>query len=207
MKLKKKVKIFIGIILVVLIGILAFLVYKNFFGEKEVEGAKVIASIDDYGYNLKDNKNATYKKMFEELKTILLEEKVDYEKYASKISEMFVYDFFSLEDKAAKNDIGGVDFIHPAALSNFLENAESTYYKYVESNIYGNRTQDLPMVDTVTITGVEETLYSIGDVPVEDAYKVTVTWTYTNDSFSDYQKSATIYIAKDEKKLNIVELD
>ena len=46
---------------------------------------------------------------------------------------MFVYDFFSLEDKAAKTDVGGVEFVHPSAIANFLLNAEDTYYKYVES--------------------------------------------------------------------------
>ncbi|MDO4996961.1 MAG: hypothetical protein Q4E69_07250 [Bacilli bacterium] len=206
MKLKKKTKIFLVILFLILVVVLGFLVYKNFFSNKEVKETKVIASIDDYGYKLKDNKNATYKKMFDELKEILLEKEVDYEKYASKISEMFIYDFYSLEDKAAKNDIGGVDFIHPDALDNFLENAENTYYKYVESNIYGNRTQSLPMVDEVTISKVEPTNYIIGETPVEEAYAVTATWTYTNESFNDYQKSATLYLVRVKKNLYIVEL-
>lgn len=207
MKLKKKTKVFIVIILIILLAILVFLIYKNFFNSKEVKETKVIASISDYGYNLKDNKNETYKKMFNELKETLSEEKVDYESYASKISELFIYDFFSLKDKAAKNDIGGVDFIHPDALNNFLENAESTYYKYVESNIYGNRTQSLPMVDEITISKVEPTNYIIGETPVEEAYKVTATWTYTDEEFSSYQNSATIILVREKKKLLIVELD
>ena len=206
MKLKKKTKIFLVILFLILVVVLGFLVYKNFFSNKEVKETKVIASIDDYGYKLKDNKNATYKKMFDELKEILLEKEVDYEKYASKISEMFIYDFYSLEDKAAKNDIGGIDFVHPDALANFLENAENTYYKYVESNIYGNRTQSLPMVGEVTISKVEPTNYIIGETPVEEAYAVTATWTYTNEAFNDYQKSATIYLVRDKKILYIVEL-
>ena len=206
MKLKKKTKVFLVILFLILVVVLGLLVYKNFFAKKEVKETKVIASIDDYGYKLKDNKNATYKKMFDELKEILLEKKVNYEKYASKISEMFIYDFYSLEDKAAKNDIGGVDFVHPDALPNFLENAENTFYKYVESNIYGNRTQSLPMVDKVTINTVEPTNYIIGETPVEEAYVVNASWTYTNEAFNDYQKSATIYLVRDKKNLYIVEL-
>ena len=57
MKLKKRAKIIIFLITIIVIGIIGFLVYKNFFGKNETEGAKVINSIEDYGYTLKDNKN------------------------------------------------------------------------------------------------------------------------------------------------------
>ena len=207
MKLKKKVKITLALVFVLLVAILGFLVYKNFFSQPKVKEAKVIGSIEDYGYTLKDNKNDTYKAMFNELKKILETNEVDYNQYASKISEMFIYDFYSLEDKVAKNDVGGVDFVHPDCLANFLENAESTYYKYVENDLYGNRSQSLPMVDKVTIGNIETTEYALGDENIDDAYKIELTWTYTNDLFSDYQNSAYIYLVRDGKKLQIVELN
>ena len=206
MKLKKRAKILIFLITIIVIGIICFLVYKNFFGKNETEGAKVINSIEDYGYTLKDNKNEKYKSMFEELKKVLEKDKVDYDKYAEIISKMFIYDFFSLDDKMAKNDIGGVDFIHPDALSNFLENAESTYYKYVESNIYGNRNQKLPMVDEVKVGEIKTTEFAVGDKNVDDAYEIEVEWTYTEEEFNDYQSSGKLIIVKDGKKLQIVEL-
>ena len=106
----------------------------------------------------------------------------------------------------AKNDIGGVDFVHPKALANFLENAESTYYKYIESNIYGHRNQSLPMVKEVTVGNVEQAEYKIEDTSYEEAYKVSATWSYTTDNFSDYQTSADITIVKEDNKLYIVEL-
>ena len=206
MKLKKRAKILIFLITIIVIGIIVFLVYKNFFGKNETEGAKVINSIEDYGYTLKDNKNEKYKSMFEELKKVLEKDKVDYDKYAETISKMFIYDFFSLDDKMAKNDIGGVDFIHPDALSNFLENAESTYYKYVESNIYGNRNQKLPMVDEVKVGEIKTTEFAVGDKNIDDAYEIEVEWTYTEEEFNDYQSSGKLIIVKDGKKLQIVEL-
>ena len=133
--------------------------------------------------------------------------KIDYEKYAKKISEMFIYDFYSLEDKIAKNDIGGISFIHKTALPNFLENAESTYYKYVESNIYGNRKQSLPMVDKITLGEIDRVEYAYGeDKTDEEAYVIKVTWNYTKDEFSDYQKEATLTLVKEDKILYIVEL-
>lgn len=207
MKLKKNVKISLIIIFLLLCFVLGTLVFKIFFSNNEVEGNKVISTIKDYGYNLKDNKDSTYKEMFNDLKEILNQEKVDYDEYAKKISEMFIYDFYSLENKIAKNDIGGVDFIHPDALTNFVENAESTYYKYVESNIYGKRTQSLPLVDKITIDSIDTTEFALGDTNLDDAYKITASWNYTNSDFNDYQSSATIIIVKDGKKLQIVELN
>ncbi len=207
MKLKKKAKVAIVIIFIIILSIFSFVIYKKYFSVQKVKEAKVISTIEDYGYSLKDNKNETYRKMFDELKEILQEKEVDYEKYAKKISEMFIYDFYSLEDKIAKNDIGGISFIHKTALPNFLENAESTYYKYVESNIYGNRKQSLPMVDKITLGEIDRVEYAYGeDKTDEEAYVIKVTWNYTKDEFSDYQKEATLTLVKEDKILYIVEL-
>lgn len=205
-KLKKKTKVFLGIVLIALIAVLVYLLYMNFFTKKEVKEIKVIGSIDDYGYTLKDNKNQTYRDMFDDLKKVLKGNDIEYDQYAKQITKMFVYDFYSLDDKIAKNDIGGVDFIHPDALSNFLVNAEDTYYKYVESNIYGNRNQSLPIVDesSIELGEVENTEFAIGDTNVDDAYKIDAKWTYSN-GFSDYQTSGTAILVKVDKKLYIVE--
>ena len=63
------------------------------------------------------------------------------------------------------------------------------------------------MDDEITISKVEPTNYIIGETPVEEAYKVTATWTYTDEEFSSYQNSATIILVREKKKLLIVELD
>lgn len=207
MKLKKKFKVLLTIILIILFVLLGFLIYKNLNTKTEIKAAKVIGSIKEYGYELKDNKNATYKKMFHELEDILTAKEVDEEAYAKKITEMFIYDFYSLEDKTAKTDIGGVQFVHPDILQNFTENAESTYYKYIESNVYGNRKQALPMVDTITIESVQQGLYVVGDKDKdEEAFELKVTWDYTSATYSDYQKQATLDFVHDGKKLLLVEV-
>ena len=206
MKLKKNTKIILGLILVIIIAVLVILIFNQFHFSKDAEGAKIIGSIDKYVYSLKDNKNASYKKMFHELEDILKKEEVDYEEYASKISEMFIYDFYSLEDKVAKNDIGGVQFLYPDIVSNFLENAESTYYKYVESNIYGNRKQDLPMVDKITIDSIEQISFTAETITDNKAYQVKVSWDYTENKYSDYQSEATLIIMHKDRILYIVEL-
>ena len=207
MKLKKKPKkILLTIFIIMVIAALAFLAYNIFFKKVEVKEAKVLKEIPEYGYTLKDNKTKRYQEMFEELDTILKEDPVNEEDYVKKITEMFIYDFYSLDDKTAKTDVGGTDFVYSTSLSNFLENAEDTYYKYVESDIYNQRKQELPVVDEITIDSVEQTEYAYGETTDEEAYEVKVTWTYTEDSFDDYQNEATLTFVHEDIKLSLAEL-
>ena len=207
MKLKKKAKRVIVILLVIILVLLGILFMSDkFSGNNKVKETKIVNKIDEYGYNLKDSKTKRYHKMFEELKKILSKDEVDEEEYVKKISEMFIYDFFSLNDKTAKTDIGGVDFVYSEALANFLLKAEDTYYKYVESNIYGNRNQSLPTVKDIEITNVSQEIFAYGDKTDEKAYIVEATWTYTEEGFSKYQTSAKLRFIHDGNKLSLVEL-
>lgn len=207
MKLKKKPKkILITVIVLAAIAAIAFVGYNVFFGKQEVQEAKVLKTIKKYGYTLKDNKTKRYQEMFEQLDKILKKDPVDEEEYVKQITEMFIYDFYSLSDKSTKTDVGGTDFVYQPSLSNFLDNAEDTYYKYVESNIYGNRKQNLPVVDKITIDSVEQTEYAYGETSDDKAYEVTVSWTYTDSDFDDYQKEATLTFIHDDIKLSLAEL-
>lgn len=206
MKLKKKPKIIITLVALLLIAALAVVLVISFKPKQtKVKEVKVLKSIDEYGYQLKDNKTKKYKDMFKELEDILRADTVDEEAYAKKIAEMFVYDFFSLEDKAAKTDVGGVDFVHPNAVANFLFNAEDTYYKYVESNIYGERKQELPAVDTVTVDSIEKSEFAWNNT-MHEAYEVKLSWTYTNEKFADYQKTALVILIKNELNYYVVQI-
>ena len=207
MKLKKKAKRLIIILLLIIVVLLVVLVVSDKLGgTPKVNEVKIVNEIDKYGYNLKDSKTKKHHKMFEELKKILSEKEVNEEDYVKKISEMFIYDFYSLNDKTAKTDIGGVDFVYSSALANFLVKAEDTYYKYVESNIYGNRNQSLPTVKDIEITKVSQEIFAYGDKTDEKAYIVEATWDYTDPEFSKYQKSATLIFIHDDVKLSLVEL-
>ena len=207
MKLKKKTKIalIISIILIVLITI-GIILITNKPKKKEEEKVKVINKVDKNVYQLKETKSKRYKKMFEELKEILQEETIDEEKYVSKITEMFIYDFYTLDDKTAKTDIGGVDFVYKDVLENFLINAQDTFYKYVESNIYNNRNQQLPEVDTITINAISNETFAYGTKNDDNAYIINVSWTYTSEDFSSYQNNAKLVFIHDENKLCLVEL-
>jgi hypothetical protein len=207
MKLKKKAKRIIIILLVIIVILLGVLFISDKFSNKgKVKETKIVNKIDEYGYNLKDTKTKRYHKMFDELKKILSAKEVDEEAYVKKISEMFVYDFYSLDDKTAKTDIGGVDFVYKDALANFLLKAEDTYYKYVESNIYGDRNQSLPTVNEIEIKNVSQEAFAYGDKTDDKAYIVEVEWDYTESDFSKYQTSAKLIFIHDENKLCLVEL-
>ena len=66
--------------------------------------------------------------MFQELKDILSEDEVDEKAYLEQISKMFIMDFYTLDDKLANTDVGGIDFLHTNAKTNFLEKSEDTVY-------------------------------------------------------------------------------
>ena len=207
MRLKKNVKKTLIILLVIIASIVAgIIVYKVFSNQGEVKEVKILNTIKQYGYTLKDNKSKHYKELFAELEEILKKEEVEEETYVKKISEMFIYDFYSLSDKTAKTDVGGVEFVHPDILENFLKNAENTYYKYVESNIYNNREQELPTVDEITIESIEETTYEYNNKTAEKTYEVKVKWSYTAEKYSDYQNEATLIFVKEGIKEYLVQL-
>ena len=209
MKLKKgvKKKLLIALILIVIVVVGVVVVINLPKKETEkVEEVKVVNEVEKYGYQLKETKSKKYKKMFDELKDILSEETLDEQKYVSKITEMFIYDFYTLDDKSAKTDVGGVDFVYKDALSNFLVNAQDTYYKYVESDIYNNRNQQLPEVDTITINAISNETFAYGTKNDDNAYIINVSWTYTSEDFSSYQNNAKLVFIHDENKLCLVEL-
>lgn len=209
MKLKKKVKRNILILLIIISLCIIIFGVLNFINnsKQNTKEVKIVNTIKEYGYNLKDNKSKKYQDMFKELKTILEKDEVDEEEYVKQISKMFIYDFYTLNDKSTKTDVGGVDFVYQSFQNNFLTNAESTYYKYVESNIYKQRTQKLPTVSKINIETIDKTSYEYEDKTDDDAYQVEVNWSYTSDEYSDYQKEATLIFVHEGKRLSLVELN
>lgn len=204
---RKPKKLLIIMFILIILVVVGVAVYFLAFNKEEVKEAKVVSKIDHYGYELKSNKSTKYKKLFKELQEILSEKEVDEKKYVKKITEMFIVDFYSLEDHISKTDVGGVDFVHPDVLENFIVNAEDTIYKYVESNIYGQRKQELPIIDTVTIDSVDNDTYSYGETIDDNAYIVKASWKYgSNSSSSGYQTSANFVYVHDEDKLQLVEI-
>ena len=104
---------------------------------------------------------------------------------------------------------------------NFIDQARSTFYKYVEVKS-DKRTQKLPEVSLIDDVKVEDTKFAIKDKTttkttkvnrykkssnetIVDAYKVTISWDYKEDL--GYETEAKMILIKDNNKLYIVEMD
>ncbi len=204
-KIKKKVKIIITLISLVMVLSIITAVYLLLKKSPTDKPVKVVNSISEYGYELTDHDPKLYKSFFKELETELKKDKVDYENYASLIAKLFVVDFYDLDSKIAKTDVGGLQFINPAIKDNFTIKAQETLYKYVENNLDGKRTQEIPTVKNITVNEIKPTDYSYNDKDYQEAYAVNVTWEYVQDL--GYETSTKIIIVREDKILSIIELD
>lgn len=194
----RKIILLFVVVGILLFGFLIFKVYKDFFSDNV---KKQIDSIDYYGYTLSKNDTDLYKNTFKELSNVLNEKPINYSEYAKLISKLFVIDVYNLDNKLTSTDIGGLEFLHKDLRDNFKENMGSTLYKGVESNLDGNRTQELPIVKDVTISDVFETKFTYNKNEYS-AYLVTLNWTYTKDL--GYQDTIKLTIINDKDILYIV---
>ena len=183
---------------IILFGYLGYRVKNDFFKGSE---RKKLDSIELYGYTLSKNDTEIYKTYFKELSKVLNEKTIDYTDYAKLISKLFVIDLYTLDNKLASTDIGGLEFLHKYLKDNFKENMGSTLYNFVESNIDGKRTQELPIVKDVNVSDVFETKYTYNKTEY-DAYIVSTDITYEKDL--GYPKSMKLTIIKDNNILYIV---
>ena len=201
MKNKKIILITLIVIVSITIGVLCYLTY---FKSDKPEENKTIKTIEKYGYTLNNYSTDLYKIEFNTLNDILTKETVDYDEYAKQISKLFIIDFYTLENKLSKNDIGGTEFIKPDIKDNFIEKSRSTFYKYLE--VKEGRTQTLPIVSEITSVLAEKTLFKVKDTKEnKEAYKVSISWEYEEDL--DYEKEADLYVVEESNKLYIVEMD
>ena len=201
-KLKKKVVIFIVLIIILVLSVVGFIVYKSF--DKEPSHAKVIDEISEYGYVLEEDQPKVYKDLFKELVTVLSKEEVDEKRYASVISQMFAIDFYNLDNKVSKNDVGGTQFVMEDYVDNFVLKASDTVYKYVEQNIYGDRNQELPIVTSSEVKSLENDKYKYKDIKDDNVYIVTVNLGYKENM--DYPEEVIVKLLHNDKKLEIYEM-
>ena len=201
MKKKKKksyLKFFLLLFAILLIG---FFSYQNFFKKNVIQ---VVSEIDDYSYFLENNETKIYKKYYKELEKELGDKKVNEENYAKLITTLFLIDFYTLSNKVTNQDIGGIQFLYDDIQDNFKLKATDTLYKYVKSDIYGNRSQELPTVKDVEIENVETKEYSYLDKKDKNAFIINAKIIYKKDL--GYDKEKTLIVIHDDIKLSIVEI-
>jgi hypothetical protein len=205
MKKKTRRQIAGIIIIIVFLGSILYLLSGYSYNNKPIiEEPNNLKEIEDYGYVLHKNKTELYNNLFNDLVELLSHEEVDEELYVSLIVKLFITDFYNLNNKITKNDIGGTQYIHSSIKENFILNAQQTLYKNIENNIYGDRIQELPSVTSIEILTIEKTAFTYEGKTDNEAFKIEVSWGYDKDM--GYQDRANLIIVREEKKLSIVEL-
>ena len=203
--MKKRILLFI--LIIILVYALGGVVYYKFNKEKdEPEVIKVsnLDTIKGYDYTLNTNDTEYYKELFNKLKEVLEEKDVNDEEYAKLVSQMFICDLYSLDNKVNKYDVGGVRFLEKGFISNYKLNVQNTIYKYLEDNSNGNRDQKLPLVNEVKVLNTEKTNYKIGDNSYS-GYKITLEWTYKEDL--GYDSKGVVTLIKNGNNYYVVQKD
>lgn len=208
MKKKRKINVKRVAILIILLALIivgaVLAVNKLTHKEKETQEVKEVASIDAYGYTLKDNATAYYKKLFKELEKTLNAKEVDEDKYAELVAQMFIADFFNLDNKISKNDVGGKQFVYADYQSDFEKFAMDSMYKSVESDVYGDRDQELPEVTNVEVTKVKNDTYTYGENSDENAYVFNFKIEYKKDL--DYQTEGSLTLIHNGNKIEVASM-
>lgn len=201
----KNRKIKIGIIVfVVIVLILGYYLLKPKDSKKVQNVIKIEEKIEDYGYELAENETDYYKGLFKNLKAVLNEKPLEEEKYASLVGQLFLADFFNLNNKLSKNDVGGLQFVYSDFRDDVENFAKEGIYHYVENNMYGDRKQALPVVAEVSILKIEQVEISYLDTSDKEAYQIDFKIAYEEDM--GYQTSATLYIVHHDDRLEIVKM-
>ncbi len=202
---KKKIMKFVLSVVFVILLIVGYCVIK---GEKKnpkkKQEVKVEEKIEQYGYELNNNETEYYKSLFQELKKVLQEEPIDEEKYASLVSQLFLANFFNLDNKLSQNDVGGLQFVYSEFRGDVEKFAKEGIYHYVANNIYGDRTQELPVVKEVSVVNIEKTEARYLDRKEENAYQVDLKIMYEKDL--GYQESATLLLVSHNDKFEIIKM-
>lgn len=207
----KKDNIFILILVIVLVALIISLVFmaKGILKKEKgtVQETQIVDKMDDYGYYLTDHNTKYYNELYDELKKVLSENPVDEEKYAKLIAQLFAVDFYDLDSKLSKSDVGGTQFIAEDYKDVFIKTANDIdgIYYYVKSDLYGDRKQELPVVVNAEVVSLKNTSFRYDKINDDKAYIVDINLTYEKDL--GYQKSVSLTIVHNDKKLEIVEVN
>lgn len=190
---------YIKISLIVLILIIGFIfIFKKPKKKELVDTIKIIDNINDY--KLKETSSPYYKSLFEELKKVISNDKINDEECAKIISKLFVADLFTLNNKINQSDVGGVQFVYKDYEDDFINLVQDTLYSHLENNIYGDRKQKLPIVQEVIVNSVTEVNFEYKD-NLYNGYLVQVTINYEENM--GYLKEAELTLIKNNKLLEV----
>ncbi len=198
-RLKKKFVLFLLLIVFVLV---CFFIGRKIYIKINTFNVKVVDKIENYNYSLDDRDSQLYKSYFEQLKSVLSSDEIDYENYAVLVAKMFIIDLYTLDNKVNKYDIPSLEFVYPDSVDNFKLKVQDTIYKYILDNTDKKRTQKLPIVSSIDFSKVTKGTFKIDNKSYE-SYEVKLNWDYESDL--GYDKEGTVTLVKQENYLYVVE--
>lgn len=157
--------------------------------------------MEEYDYYLKDNATTYYKTLFKELKNTLNSKDISMDEYAKLVAKMFITDLFTLDNKISSNDIGGLQFIYKDYEEDFIKIAQTTLYSSVESNIYNDRVQKLPIVNEVVIENINNSTFEYNNKNYS-SYNIEVSIKYNEDL--NYPKKYNLILIQEDNYLYVV---
>lgn len=201
--MRKKYKIWLIIIFMFIILASGIGISKLFI-KKEKPAIKnitnIISNINDYGYTLDDRDTKYMQEVFKELEGILNKSEIDYQAYAKTLAKLFIIDFYTLNNKVNKYDVGSLEYIDSKHITEFKNKAMDTIYGDIIDNTYKDRVQDLPEITDVEVLSINIENIKIADTEVE-SYKVSLKYTYKEDL--GYDSEGTVYLIKNKNKLEV----
>ncbi|MBQ8234980.1 MAG: hypothetical protein IJZ36_05315 [Bacilli bacterium] len=203
--MKLNIKTILISILVAIVIVTSVLLAFNLLNKEEKEPVKekeVAESLDEYGYTLDRYASSNYKELYKSLKELLNTKDYDEREYAKLVSQLFTSDLFTISNKISSSDIGGLQFVYNDFKNDFIKIAQNSLYNNVESDLYDNRTQELPTVIMVNVKEVTNNTFKYKETVFENAYYISLNITYEKDL--GYASDFNVVLVKNNNKLEVV---
>lgn len=191
------------VIVVLIIAILGAYVYSRFYYKphKKSGFSVVVDKIDKFSYTLDKRDSKLMRDKFKELKEVLDEDDINYEKYSKLLAMLYIIDLYNIDNKVNKYDVPCLEYIYKNEQDKFKLMIKENFYSKLIDNSDEERKQELPVVTDINVVDYKEDKVMLGNED-KDGYVVTLEWTYEKDL--GFDKKAEVTLAKDNGKLFVV---
>lgn len=190
-------EIFVSIILIILM-VLIYINIKPYLNRGKAK--QNINSIKNYPYLVYKSDTKLFKTKYKELKKTLEASSIDDKEYARLIGELFVIDFYTLDNKEGRFDVGGLQFVHKDIRDNFKQKAEDTIYKFLttEKNKKINTVKDV-LTESIT----KEKINFKGSTDF-NGYKMIISIKNSDDT---YQNKVKLELVHDGNFIEVIKVN
>lgn len=198
----KKIKFLaLEIFVIIILIILSYLIYLNVKPYLNMGKTKQnINSINNYPYLVYKSDTKLFKTKYKELKKVLEASSINDMEYARLVGELFVIDFYTLDNKDGRSDVGGLQFIHKDIRDNFKIKAEDTLYKYLTTD-NNKKINTVTQIQTESIT--KERINFKGNTDF-NGYKAIIN---IKNSNSTYQNKVRLELVHDGNLIEIIKVN